>query len=304
MKTSRRSFLTMAAGVVAAPMSSRLVAAEAEPAFKISLAQWSLHKALFAKQMKNTDFPVMAKKDFGIDGVEWVNQFWKDKATDAAYVAELKKICEGEGVTSVLIMCDGEGHLGDPDDAARGKAVDNHKKWIEAAKALGCHSIRVNAHTAGKGTREEQAKRAVDGLRRLSEVAAPYQIGVIVENHGQLSSDGGWLAGVMKDVGLKNCGTLPDFGNFRLDGNAEYDRYKGVDELMPYAKGVSAKSHDFNEAGEETHTDYHKMLDIVVKKHGWHGFIGIEYEGSKLGEVEGIKATKALLEKVRGTLKA
>jgi sugar phosphate isomerase/epimerase len=304
MKTSRRSFLTMAAGVVAAPMSSRLVAAEAVPAFKISLAQWSLHKALFAKQMKNTDFPVMAKKDFGIDGVEWVNQFWKDKATDAAYVAELKKICEGEGVTSVLIMCDGEGHLGDPDDAARGKAVDNHKKWIEAAKALGCHSIRVNAHTAGKGTREEQAKRAVDGLRRLSEVAAPYQIGVIVENHGQLSSDGGWLAGVMKDVGLKNCGTLPDFGNFRLDGNAEYDRYKGVDELMPYAKGVSAKSHDFNEAGEETHTDYHKMLDIVVKKHGWHGFIGIEYEGSKLGEVEGIKATKALLEKVRGTLKA
>lgn len=294
----------MAADVVAAPLSSRLVAAEAVPAFKISLAQWSLHKALFAKQMKNTDFPVMAKKDFGIDGVEWVNQFWKDKATDAAYVAELKKICEGEGVTSVLIMCDGEGHLGDPDDAARGKAVDNHKKWIEAAKALGCHSIRVNAHTAGKGTREEQAKRAVDGLRRLSEVAAPYQIGVIVENHGQLSSDGGWLAGVMKDVGLKNCGTLPDFGNFRLDGNAEYDRYKGVDELMPYAKGVSAKSHDFNEAGEETHTDYHKMLDIVVKKHGWHGFIGIEYEGSKLGEVEGIKATKALLEKVRGTLKA
>jgi len=294
----------MAAGVVAAPMSSRLVAAEAVPAFKISLAQWSLHKALFAKQVKNTDFPVMAKKDFGIDGVEWVNQFWKDKATDAAYVAELKKICEGEGVTSVLIMCDGEGHLGDPDDAARGKAVDNHKKWIEAAKALGCHSIRVNAHTAGKGTREEQAKRAVDGLRRLSEVAAPYQIGVIVENHGQLSSDGGWLAGVMKDVGLKNCGTLPDFGNFRLDGNAEYDRYKGVDELMPYAKGVSAKSHDFNEAGEETHTDYHKMLDIVVKKHGWHGFVGIEYEGSKLGEVEGIKATKALLEKVRGTLKA
>jgi sugar phosphate isomerase/epimerase len=304
MKTSRRSFLTMAAGVVAAPMSSRLVAAEAVPAFKISLAQWSLHKALFAKQMKNTDFPVMAKKDFGIDGVEWVNQFWKDKATDAAYVAELKKICEGEGVTSVLIMCDGEGHLGDPDDAARGKAVDNHKKWIEAAKVLGCHSIRVNAHTAGKGTREEQAKRAVDGLRRLSEVAAPYQIGVIVENHGQLSSDGGWLAGVMKDVGLKNCGTLPDFGNFRLDGNAEYDRYKGVDELMPYAKGVSAKSHDFNEAGEETHTDYHKMLDIVVKKHGWHGFVGIEYEGSKLGEVEGIKATKALLEKVRAMLKA
>ena len=285
------------------PAARRTVAAEA-PLFRISLAQWSLHNALFKKELKNTDFPIVTKRDYGIEAVEWVNQFWKDKATDAAYVAELKKICEGEGVTSVLIMCDGEGHLGDPDDAGRAKAVENHRKWIEAAKALGCHSIRVNAHTAGKGSRDEQAKRAADGLRRLCEVAAPFDINVIVENHGQLSSDGAWLASVMKLVGLKNCGTLPDFGNFKLSASEEYDRYKGVDELMPYARGVSAKSHDFNEAGDEIHTDYRRMLDIVVKQHGWHGFVGIEFEGKKLSEPDGIKATKVLLEKIRGAMKA
>lgn len=293
MNTSRRSFLHTTLAAAFTPAILRAAEAKA-PLFKISLAQWSLHKELFKGAMKNTDFPVRTKKEFGIDGVEWVNQFWKDKATDKAYLAELKKICEGEGVTSVLIMCDGEGNLGDPDDAARAKAVENHRKWAEAAKFLGCHSIRVNAHTGDKGTREEQARRATDGLSRLSAIAQPLGIGVIVENHGGLSSDGQWLAGVIKATGTKNCGTLPDFGNFH-----DYDRYKGTDECMPYAKGVSAKSHDFDEKGDETRTDYRKMLDIVVKKHKWNGWIGIEYEGAKLSEPDGIKATKALLEKVR-----
>lgn len=293
MNTTRRSFLHTAAAAALAPAVLRGQAAKA-PLFKISLAEWSLHNALFKKEIKNTDFPVLAKKTYGIEGVEWVNQFWKDKATDKAYLAELKKICEGEGVTSVLIMCDGEGNLGDADDAARAKAVENHRKWIEAAKFLGCHSIRVNAATGDKGTREEQAKRATDGLSKLSAIGEPLKIGVIVENHGGLSSDGEWLAGVIKATGTKNCGTLPDFGNFH-----EYDRYKGTDELMPFAKGVSAKSHDFDEKGDETHTDYRKMLDICIKKHGYHGWFGVEYEGSKISEPDGIKATKALLEKIR-----
>jgi L-ribulose-5-phosphate 3-epimerase len=279
---TRRTFLhtTLAAALVPAALRAQDKKA---PLFKISLAQWSLHKTLFSGKMKNTDFPVMTKKDFGIEGVEWVNQFWKDKATDKAYLAELKKICEG--------------HLGDPDEAARAKAVENHRKWIEAAKFLGCHSIRVNAHTADKGTREEQAKRAADGLVKLSAIGEPLGIGVIVENHGGLSSDGAWLAEVMKLTGTKNCGTLPDFGNFH-----GYDRYKGTDELMPYAKGVSAKSHDFDEKGDETKSDYRKLLDICVKKHGWKSWIGIEYEGGKLSEPDGIKATKALLEKVRAEM--
>ena len=222
MNTSRRSFLHTSLAAALSPALLRAQDAAKAPLFKISLAQWSLHKALFAGKMKNTDFPVMTKKDFGIEGVEWVNQFWKDKASDQSYLKELKTICSGEGVTSVLIMCDGEGNLGDADEAARAKAVENHRKWAEAAKFLGCHSIRVNAHTGDQGTREEKAKRAADGLAKLAAIGAPLGINVIVENHGQLSSDGAWLAGVIKATGMKNCGTLPDFGNFH-----EYDRYKG-----------------------------------------------------------------------------
>jgi len=296
---TRRSFLHTSLAAALLPAALRAQDKKA-PLFKISLAQWSLHKTLFSGKMKNTDFPVAAKKDYGIEGIEWVNQFWpKDKTTDKAYLDELKKICDGEGVTSVLIMCDGEGHLGDPDDAKRAIAVENHRKWIEAARFLGCHSIRVNAYTGDKGTREEQAKRAADGLVKLSAIGEPLGIGVIVENHGGLSSDGAWLADVMKLTGSKNCGTLPDFGNFRA-----YDRYKGTDELMPYAKGVSAKSHDFDDKGDETKSDFRKLLDICIKKHGWRGWVGIEYEGRKLSEPDGIKATKALLEKIRAEMSA
>jgi len=268
----------------------------------MSLAQWSLHKTLFDKKLDNRDFAKTAKEDFGIEAIEYVNQFWKDKAKDAAYVAELKKRAEDLGVKTMLIMCDGEGNLGDSDDKKRTTAVENHYKWVEAAKELGCHSIRVNAASDRKLSFEEQQKLAADGLRRLSEFAAPHGLNVIVENHGGLSSNGQWLAGVMKLVDRKNCGTLPDFGNFRVSENEEYDRYKGVDELMPFAKAVSAKTHDFDGDGNEIHTDYFKMMDIVVKKHGYHGYCGIEYEGSKLSEPEGIRATKKLLERVREKL--
>lgn len=293
---SRRNALyTIAAGT--AVLSARtLLAEEKEPLFKISVAEWSLHKTLFGKKLDNLDFPATAKKEFGIDAVEYVNQFFKDKARDEKYLTELKKRCSDEGVTSVLIMCDGEGNLGDRDDAKRTEAVENHHKWVDAAKFLGCHSIRVNAHS--EGTFEEQGKLAADGLRRLSEYAAPHEINVIVENHGGLSSNGEWLAGVMKAVDLPNCGTLPDFGNFH-----EYDRYKGCAELMPYAKGVSAKSHEFNAAGDEVRTDYFKMMKIVLDA-GYHGYVGIEWEGDAPDEREGIMLTKRLLERVRDKFSA
>jgi L-ribulose-5-phosphate 3-epimerase len=225
-----------------------------------------------------------------------VNQFFKDKAKDEKYLADLKQRCKDHGVTSVLIMCDGEGSLGDPNDDKRTKAVENHYRWVEAAKFLGCHSIRVNAYS--EGSFEEQQKLAADGLRRLSEFGAKHDINVIVENHGGNSSNGKWLAGVMKTVDMKNCGTLPDFGNFH-----GYDRYQGVTETMPFAKGVSAKSHDFDADGNETKTDYRKMMKIVLDAK-YHGWVGIEYEGGKLPESEGIKATKKLLEKVRDELSA
>lgn len=302
---SRRHFLAASAGLAAAAAFPQLTLAQAkEPPFKISLAEWSLHRTLQKGMLDNKDFAKTAKEKFGIEAIEYVNQFFKDKAKDTVYISELKKRAEDLGVKTLLIMCDGEGALGDPDEKKRTTAVENHYKWVEAAKELGCHSIRVNAQSGNNLAFEEQQKLAADGLRRLSEFAAPHGLNVIVENHGGLSSNGQWLAGVMKVVDKKNCGTLPDFGNFNLGGNKEYDRYLGVDELMPFAKAVSAKSYDFDAEGNDTKTDYFKIMEIVVKKHGYHGYCGIEYEGGNLSEDDGIKATKKLLERVREKLSA
>ena len=301
-KPNRRDFsrTVLAAG---AGLGLTAVAANsahaAEPLFEISLAQWSLHKMLFAGKMKNIDFAAHTKKEYGISAIEFVNQFFKDKAEDAKYIADLKQRSADNGVKNVLIMCDGEGQLGDPNLAKRAKAVENHFKWVAAAKELGCHSIRVNA--ASGGSYQDQVHRAADGLRALSEFAAQHDINVIVENHGGLSSNGAWLSEVIEKVDHDRCGTLPDFGNFRVSKDEMYDRYKGVIELMPHAKAVSAKSHDFNDAGDEIHTDYLRMMKIVLSA-GYKGYVGIEYEGSKLGESEGIMATKKLLERVREQL--
>ena len=292
----RRSFLGAGIAATATLSLGRFApAAESEMPFKISLAQWSLHTAFFGGKLDPMNFAKISKDDFGIDAIEYVNQFYKDKKGDDATLKALKKSADDAGVKNVLIMCDGEGDLGDPDDSKRKEAVDNHKPWLEWAKELGCHSIRVNARS--KGTPIEQMKLAADGLAMLTEVAAPMKINVIVENHGGLSSNGTWLAAVIQKVDSKFCGTLPDFGNFH-----EYDRYKGVNQMMPFAKGVSAKSHDFDEEGNETHTDYDKMMQIVCVKHDYHGYVGIEYEGKTLPEPEGIKATKKLLERIRTDL--
>ena len=262
--------------------------------FKISLAQWSWHRRLRGQQepkLDNLDFAKEAK-ELGIKAVEYVNQFFKDKAKDTKYLAEMKKRAKDNGVKSLLIMCDGEGNLGDPDAKRRTQAIENHYKWVEAAKFLGCHSVRVNA--SSKGSYEEQMKLAADGLRRLSEYAADHKLNVIVENHGGLSSNGQWLTSVIKKVNLPNCGTLPDFGNFP----PQIDPYEAVEMLMPFAKSVSAKSYDFDEKGDETKIDYYRMMKIVLDD-GYKGFVGIEYEGQKLSENDGILATKKLLEKIR-----
>ena len=272
------------------------------PLYEISLAQWSVHKMLYAGELDNLDFPLFARDRTGIDAIEFVNAFFKDKARDDAYIAELKQRADDAGVRCLLIMCDGEGRLGDPDEGARAVAVENHRKWLEAARALGCHSIRVNA--ASEGGYEEQQKLAADGLRRLSEVAEPFGLHVLVENHGGLSSNGAWLAGVMKLADHPLCGTLPDFGNFCMDWSRQdqpdawYDRYLGVEELMPFAKAVSAKSHEFDESGNEVRTDYRRMMKIVTDA-GYHGFVGIEWEGGGMSELDGVLATKRLLETVR-----
>jgi len=259
------------------------------------------------------DFFDITKNKFGLSAVEYVNSFFFEKAEDKIYLNEMKMRADDLGIESLLIMCDNEGSLGDPDPVARTKAVENHYKWVEAAKLLGCHSIRVNAYlteslhgalpgdSSTTGSYENQINLAADGLRRLTEYGDSVGINTIVENHGGLSSNGQWLAAVMEKVDHPRVGTLPDFGNFRIQGEEWYDRYKGVEELMPYAKAVSAKSHDFDSQGNEINTDYYKMMDIVLNA-GYSGYVGIEYEGSKLDEIAGIQATKDLLEKVRDSL--
>lgn len=277
--------------------------------FKLSLAQWSFHKALGFNDdktvtLEHLDFAAKAK-ELGFEGVEYVTHFFKDKAEDQKYLAEMKKRAADNDIQSLLIMIDGEGDLAIKDDDLRTKSIENHYKWVEAAHFLGCHSIRVNVF--GKGTPKEMAAGAKDSLSRLSEFAAKENINVLVENHGGMSSDGDWMANVMKEVNMKNCGMLPDFGNFCLERKGgerwgaecikEYDKYKGVELFMPYAKAVSAKSYNFDENGNETVIDYKRMLQIV-KDGGYTGFIGVEYEGDERPEEEGVLLTKALLEKI------
>jgi len=293
-----------------------------EQFFDISLAQWSLHKTFFGDTLEQgweyfgnalqnnpedvlrgeedpINFAKIARQQFDIGAIEYVNTFYFDKAEDEAYLNKLKNVAENEGVENVLIMVDAEGNLGDPDDAARQTAVENHHKWVNMAKFLGCHSIRVNA--ASSGSYEDQMQRSADGLRSLSEYAATENINVVVENHGGLSSNAEWLAGTIEMVDMTNCGTLPDFGNFTISENETYDNYEGVEELMPYAKGVSAKTYAFDEDGSESTLDYPRLLQIV-KDAGYTGHIGIEYEGAELSEAEGIMATKELLMKVGADL--
>jgi len=305
-RKTRRRFLKQSAafvastGLGAAVLPSR-AAEPRRPSFKISLAEWSLHRALFAKKLNHLDFPRVAREEYGIDAIELVNQFFMDRAKDERYLADFKRRAQDQGVQILLIMCDDEGALGDPVERRRLKTVENHYKWVEAAKFLGCHSIRVNAETKGDATDAEKQGHAADGLLHLCTFAKKQGINVLVENHGGLSSNGAWLAGVMKQVKISNRGTLPDFGNFDLGNSKEYDRYKGVAEMMPFAKAVSAKSLNFDAQGNCVETDYRKMIKIVLAA-GYHGHLGIEYSGDKLSEPDGIRATRKLLEKVRDEL--
>ena len=316
IKKDRRSFvknITKISGLLAAsailPSWSSAVEQVHTFDFKISLAQWSLHKGFLSKKLDPLDFPIIAKKTFDIDTVEYVNQFFLDKAKDQKFLKELKKRCDDNGVKSNLIMIDKEGSLGDQDATVGYQAVENHYKWVEAAAFLNCNSIRVNLH--GTGTVDEWKKSSVINLRKLTEFAQPHKINVIVENHGGYSSNGKWVAEILTEVNMPTCGTLPDFGNFcvrREKGDLYespcveyYDKYVGTQELLPFAKGISAKSFDFDANGNETTIDYMKMF-TMIKQSKFSGYVGIEYEGNNLEEEAGIKATHKLLTKIKKAL--
>ncbi len=303
--TNRRTFLKTS-GLAAAALGLglpgfALSTAKADHNFKISLAQWSLNTLLFGGKLDNLDFAIETKKH-GIDAVEYVNQFFMDKAKDMNYLREMKNRAEGEGVTSVLIMCDREGMLGAATAAERQQTVENHKKWVEAAKFLGCHSIRVNAYTsipwsADAEVAREAMKLTSDGMRGLCEFADGYGINVLIENHGGFSSDAQWLVGMLEQTAHPRAGSLPDFGNFRIhsdEGKAiSYDSYQGVDELMPLAKGVSLKPVAWDAFGNSAPLDYKRMMNIVLE-HGYHGYVGIEH-GEKGREWESIQEINKIL---------
>ncbi|MFK7844002.1 MAG: sugar phosphate isomerase/epimerase family protein [Rhodothermales bacterium] len=303
---NRRDFLkkvgAASLGLSVLQGSGSLAFANAE-LFKISLAQWSLNPLLFSGKMDNLDFARDAKKH-GIYAIEYVNQFFKDKAEDKAYVREMRNRADGEGVTSVLIMCDGEGKLGAPDKTERLQAVDNHKKWVQAAKGLGCHMIRVNGFSMGgfgeRGDYDEEMKLVADGLRRLCEYADDYDMNVTIENHGGNSSNGKWLSGVMELADHPRAGTLPDFGNFQMVKGESYDSYRGVKELMRFATGVSVKPRVWDDDANESDLDYERMMRIVLDA-GYRGYCGIEY-GPKGMEWEGIMQVKEKLEATKEAL--
>ena len=263
-------------------------------AYPISLAQWSLHRAIQGGELDPLDFAQVTRETYGLGGAEYVNSFFKDKASDQAYLAQLRTRASDHGVQSLLIMVDGEGAMGAADEAELNRTIENHRRWLEAAKSLGCHCIRVNAQS--EGTPDEQRDRCVRGFHLLMPHAEELDLDVTIENHGGLSSNGAWLASMVAAVDHPRLGTLPDFGNFILDWNTreEYDRYQGMTDLIPHAKALSAKSNDFNEAGDEIHTDYARMMKIV-RAGGYEGWVGIEYEGDTLSEHDGIIQTRELL---------
>jgi sugar phosphate isomerase/epimerase len=275
------------------------------PIYKISLAEWSLSRPIFAGEMQHLDFPTLAKSA-GIDAIEYVNQFFMDKARDRAYLTDMKRRADDAGVSQLLIMCDNEGRLGDPDEAIRQTAVENHHKWVEAAAFLGCHTIRVNGYSTG--TADEQSKLVADGLGRLCEFADPHGINVVVENHGGHSSNAKWLMETIRRVNHPRAGTLPDFGNFKLsptravpDGPLEtYDSYLGVAEMMPLAKGVSVKMKVYDAHGGQHDIDLKRMMKIVVDS-GYHGHAGIEHVPGS-GELAAVSRVREQLETVRTEL--
>lgn len=292
----RRTFIQQSLATTMACVGGTALASHAkpeEPAFKISLAQWTINKELRAGKIDNLDFAKVAH-EHGIEAVEYVNQFFMDKAQDETYLGEMKQRAADLDVTSLLIMCDREGNIGDPDKAKRAKTVDNHRKWIDAAKFLGCHSIRVNAASAGAW--DEQVKLAADGLAKLTEFGDAVGINVIVENHGGLSSNADWLAEVITQVDHPRCGTLPDFGNFRIKDGESYDSYRGIKKLMKWAKGVSVKDTVWDDQGKQSELDFERMLQIVLEA-GFHGYCGIEFGG-----FEGLNRSRERLEQARKRL--
>lgn len=295
---------------------------ELEPRYKLSLAQYALHRKIggsgnffirHAKRLKYAmlerpvdffqtrldpiDFAEFTRTQFDIGAVEYVSGFYRGKAEDKAYLKELKNRADDNGVESVLIMVDGEGILGAKDAAERRDSVERHHKWIDAAAYLGCHAIRAFAFSDEESSYEDRMSYAADGFAQLLDYADQQNIDVVIENKGGLAANAAWLVEMIEQVRHPRLGTLPDFGNFKISETETYDYIQGTREMMPYAKGVSVKAFDFGADGMEQTFDFPALMQIIADS-GFRGYLGVEFEGNGMNEVEGIRKTKALLEQL------
>jgi len=294
---SRRELVkqfAIGAGVLALPQFLQAKGTLESNGLTLAVQQYSFNRQLRDGTFDILDFPKTVVDGTGITALEYFNGHILDKVRDTRFFRELKKRSNDVGATCTMMLCRSDIALDSPDSSTRYNAVEGYIPWMEAVRLLGGNAIRVDCRSDGDF--EEQKKYAIDGLRQLCDVAAPFGMNILVENHGGFSSNGKWLADVMSKVEKRNCGTLPDFQNFH-----GYDPYVGVEELMPYAKIVCAKSKEFDSDGNETNVDYRRMMKIVLDS-GFKGSIGIEFEGHGMDPVKGILATKRLIERMVGEL--
>ena len=258
---------------------------------KLAVQQYSFNRQLRSGELAMIDYPRTVVKGTGIKALEYYNGHMEEKARDTGFFEEVRKRCDDLGAVNTMMLCKSKDALDSPDPEIRASAIEGYRPWLDATKILGGQYIRVDVRSDGDP--DEQKKHAADGLTALCEVAgSEYELGIVVENHGGHSGNGKWVAELMETVALDNCGTLPDFQNFK-----EYDPYMGIEEMMPYAKIVCAKAKAFDEAGNEINVDYRRMLKIV-KDSGYTGYIGIEFEGHGVDPIAGINLTKELIETV------
>lgn len=257
---------------------------------KLSLAAWSMHRMFFAREIDQLGMVALAA-ELGFPALELVNTFFP--SPQLAYLRRLRQAADEAGVAIPLIMCDGEGDMASPDPAERGLAVRMHQKWIDVAALLGCHAIRANVRGSEPSEPDAGLERAAESFAALCDAAAEQGLNVLIENHWGLSSQPAWLMELQRRVDRSNFGTLPDFGNFP----EEVDRYDAIEQMLPRAKAVSAKCYDFDAAGDETRIDFARIVELV-KRSGYQGYVGVEYEGKRLDERDGILAGKRLVERL------
>ena len=329
MINSRRKFLKNTFSVFSTTLlAPNLFAKKIDKSkMDIGLQMYSFAPLIMQGKFDLLGFPDLVKNTYGINGAEYWSIPFMGRENDRDFLNDLKRRSDDNGVDNLIILVDdidiktmqSGPSLASSNKNDRDTAIDYHKKWVDVAKNIGCHSIRINLRSEEEND-QKILENSSESISKLIEFSKQDIISIVIENHGGITGDADWLVSLMKNVDSKHLGTLPDFGTYNfcikrgnlnfqsLSENCEdqYDKYLGVKKLMPYAKGVSAKSHEFDKDGEELSTNYSRMIKIISESN-YKGYITIEYEGAMKGMFggegtylsphEGILATKKLINK-------